>query len=92
MRSAAIAFAIFTLPMSSAVFADDVNRTGQPQSPHDSRSGAGSTGGDANTMGGATTERTEPSQSTQGAPQSGTHPEKEPKTNAQPDSANPQRN
>ena len=90
--SVAIAIAALAFPMSTAVLAEDVNRTGQPQTPHGNASGTGSKRGDADTMGGGTTERTEPSSTPQRTPQNEAHPDKGPKTNAEPDSSNQQRN
>ncbi|MBY0559524.1 hypothetical protein [Hyphomicrobium sp.] len=63
MRRAAIASAAcLAMTTCSAAFADDVNRTGQPQAKDSGKAGAASKGDDANTMGGATTERTLPSE------------------------------
>ena len=92
MKSTAIAVALLALPLSSPVLAEDVNRTGQPQTQQGGSSGTGSKTGDADTMGGGTTGRTEPSDTPQRAPQNQTHPDKGPKTNAEPDSSNQQRN
>ncbi|WP_156150724.1 hypothetical protein [Hyphomicrobium sp. 99] len=78
--------------MSSAVIADDVNRTGQPQTEGSKNAGTASQRGDANTMGGATTEKTEPSKTPQNPPANGTQPDTGSKTNAEPGSANQQKN
>jgi hypothetical protein len=86
MRSAIIAVsACAALTIGTNAFADDVNRTGQPQTDESNKSGTAPRGGDANTMGGATTERTEPGQMPQREPPNGTHPDTKPKTNAEPD-------
>lgn len=93
MRNAvAFTAACLALSLGTAAFAEDVNRTGQPQ-VDDSKSGsAASKDGDANTMGGAATERTEPSQTPGRAPPNGTRPDTGPKTNAEPDTTNQPKN
>ncbi|SFV32191.1 hypothetical protein [Hyphomicrobium facile] len=69
MRRAAIASAAcLAMTIGSAAFADDVNRTGQPQTNDTNKAGGPSQGGDANTMGGATTERTLPSEQSRQLP------------------------
>ncbi|CAA2140749.1 hypothetical protein HYPP_02095 [Hyphomicrobium sp. ghe19] len=68
MRRAAIIYAACLAMTGSAAFADDVNRTGQPQAKDSGKAGAASQGGDANTMGGATTERTLPSEQSKQLP------------------------
>lgn len=69
MRRAAIASAaVLAMTTGSAAFADDVNRTGQPQTHDTNKAGTASQGGDANTMGGATTERTLPSEQSKQLP------------------------
>lgn len=69
MRRAAIASAAcLAMATGSAAFADDVNRTGQPQANDSNKAGTASQGDDANTMGGATTERTLPSEQSRQLP------------------------
>jgi hypothetical protein len=85
MRCAAIAAAAcLALTTGSAAFADDVNRTGQPQTNDSNKAGAASKGGDANTMGGATTERTLPSEQSKQLPNDGNQFGDEKKTNSEP--------
>lgn len=67
-RAAIISAACLMMTTGSAAFADDVNRTGQPQANDSGKAGAASQGGDANTMGGATTERTLPSEQSKQLP------------------------
>lgn len=85
MRRAAIASAAcLALTLGSAALADDVNRTGQPQTNDSNKAGAASQGGDANTMGGATTERTLPSEQSKQLPQNGNQSDDQKKTNSEP--------
>lgn len=93
MRSAmAVAAVCLAMSLGTVAFADDVNRTGQPQVDESESRGTASKGGDANTMGGAATERTEPSQTPQQAPLNGTQPDTGPKTNVEPDTTNQPKN